>query len=104
MQALTLNEKTLRLLGLMKPHLFGSWFPNIVAISIYLLFSCLLFWGCVQYVAIHADDLNKSASAIYVITAMSVSIGTHIAMSFKMQKFGQFFSNMKSVVTESMIQ
>lgn len=101
MKALSLNEKTLRLLGVINPHLFGSWFPNILAISTFLLFSFLLFWGCFRYVMFHSDNLNKSASAIYVVISMIVSIGSHIAMFSKTQNLQGLFSNIRSIVTES---
>lgn len=100
MSVLVLNEMLLKFIGVIEFNLLGI--PvHLIIVGLYLISGSLVHYGSAMYARTNASDLNKSATAIYVLIAMTVSIGSHVSIVPKMRKIRKFLDDIRSLVNES---
>lgn len=97
---LEMNQKTFRFMGYVRPHLL-PWFPSFIPSVMFTLFSAFLMYTNILYVHANLDNMNKATGAVYVMTAMAVSMGSHIHVSCKKSSVERLYEDLAQLVNES---
>lgn len=53
------------------------------------------------YIQANLDNMNKATGAVYVLTAMAVSIGSHVDFASNKNDIERFFMDFATIVSES---
>lgn len=96
---LDLNQKTLRFMGYMRPHLL-RWFPSLIPNILFAIFPVILAYGNIAYILANSDDMNKATGAVYVLTGMTVCFSSHVDVACKKRSVERFFVDFVALVDE----
>lgn len=85
-------------MGFMRPHLFGPHFSTLIPNFAFTIFSGILLYGNGAYFIENLDSLSAASGAIYVMTAMIISIAVNLAFVAQKKNMGLFFVDVTAVV------
>lgn len=100
MQVLKLNQLMFRFMGYIAPVWLWPRMPTIIPNIMFTAFSAILMYGNIAYMLANLDNLSKATGAIYVITAMGISIGSNYWIASRKGTVRKFFIDLSTIMDE----
>lgn len=100
MEVLKLNQLMFRFMGYMSPVWLWPKMPTIIPNVTFTAFCVILMYGNIAFMLDNLDDLSKATGAIYVITAMAISIGSNFWIASNKVTVRKFFTDLATIMDE----